>query len=364
MVALLAGIATRINTFAAPVDQTKNTDKKDKVAVQDKINTTGPKQNKPKVASRVDTQTNGKDPAMQPNPALPATVGGDPYYDILVLGIDRRPHQKTGRSDVILIVHCEANQVTLFSIPRDTLTKVRKHLDKINHAYAYGGINLSKASIENLLKFKVDNYFILDFETFLKTIDMVKTLTDDGRLIGAENFLISGDNLLKWLRFRTLPGGDWRRAQRHQLFFKRIMEYGQNMYRSHPTVFEQVIKGGLKIGTTDLTYAHIEKLMAVYKDYKVDDTERFVLLGHPEMRLIGGDKPEHRIPQPAIDPNAANNPQPGNDPNKPPAAEEESDGNEASYFVPNNNWSLAQYLKHYRAKGLKINYKEVDTLRK
>src|SRR3989304_8105272 len=123
LVALLAGIATRMNTYAAPDDAKKDTVNKDKVAVQQKMRVAEPKQNAPKPGNRVDNKP--PEPAMTPNPNLPGTVAGDPYYDLLILGIDRRPHQKTGRSDVILIVHCEPNHISFFSIPRDTLTQGR-----------------------------------------------------------------------------------------------------------------------------------------------------------------------------------------------------------------------------------------------
>lgn len=285
----------------------------------------------------------------------------DPYYDLLILGIDRRPHQKTGRSDVILIIHFEPGQVSLFSIPRDTLTKVRRKRDKINHAYAYGGVNLSKASIERLLKFKVDNYFILDFETFLKTIDMVKALTDDGRLIGAENFLMSGDNLLKWLRYRSFRGGDRRRAQRHQLFMTRVFKFAQDMYKKHPVIFGQAIKGGLKLGKTDITYDHIEKIMEAYKDYDVDEIERFVLMGYAASRLMGGKKPPKTPEVIKVVDNEKNHHKDTGVKKKTRKARKKP---LVFYYIPKNSWSLSKYLNVYRAKGYKLNYKEVDELRK
>ena len=75
----------------------------------------------------------------------PAVNNGE-YYDLLIEGVDRRSYQATGRSDVIMIVHCEPDRITLFSMPRDSLVMVRGSLDKVNHAYAYGGIRLSKST--------------------------------------------------------------------------------------------------------------------------------------------------------------------------------------------------------------------------
>lgn len=256
------------------------------------------------------------------------------YYDLLILGIDRRPHQQSGRSDVILIVHCEPNKITLFSIPRDTVAPIGTKRDKINHAYAFGGLKLAKKTIESFLKFKVDNYVLVDFETFLTTVDVMKKLTDDGRLIGAENFLMSGENLLKWLRFRGLPEGDRRRCQRHQLFIKRVMEYARDMYLHQHALFSQCMKAGLKIVESDMTYEHAEKLMETYKNFDLEnELERYVLPGYG--------KAYYR-------------------------ANEETGDEELSgwYYYAKYNWPLVTYINWYRKNGIRMNYVESDVLRK
>lgn len=267
-----------------------------------------------------------------------AFSGGDEFYDLLILGVDRRPYQKKGRSDVILIVHCEPKRLTFFSIPRDTRVMVRRRYDKINHAFAYGGVKLSVATIERFLKFKVDNYIAVDFETFLKTIEAIKKITMDGRLIGAENFLASGGNLLTWLRFRGLPTGDRRRCQRHQLFITRVFEYTLDMYIDQPLIFDQCMKTGLKIAETNLTYEHTEQLYETYKNIDLEtDVERYVLPGYG--------KAEYKI------------------------VEDEETGEKKRkikswYYYPKYNWSLTTYINWYRKNGLTTNYKIVDTLRK
>lgn len=295
------------------------------------------------------------------------------FYDLLILGIDRRPQQKTGgRSDVIMIVHCEPGHVTLFSIPRDTLVQVGKHQDKINHAYAYGGVKMSKATIERFLKFKVDNYIALDFQTFLTTIDTIKLLTDDGRLIGAENLLVSGENLLKWLRFRGVPTGDRRRAQRHQLFIKRVLQYSQDMYNHQPNLFSQCVKAGLKIADTDLTYEHVAELFEAYKNFDIENQiERYVLPGYGQSRYASNKNippsvyQEENMPDlSAID----------SDPNLTPEekakkkaevlAKWKNENQLVSYYIPKYNWSLLTYIRFYRSKGIRMNYVEEDILRK
>lgn len=256
------------------------------------------------------------------------------YYDLIVLGIDRRPHQKSGRSDVMMIVHCEPGRITLFSIPRDTITQVGRKRDKINHAWAFGGLRLSKASIEHLLKFKIDNYIAVDFETFVKTIDVIKAMTDNGRLIGAENFLANANALLTWLRWRNLPAGDRRRCQRQQLFIIRVMEYTMDLHKNNPALFEQCVKAGLKVVDSDLTFEHLDKLYKYYENINFDrDIERYVLPGKGKTYYRTDQKTGKRKVK-------------------------------GWYYYPLYDWSLGTYINWYRANGISMNYKELDSLRK
>ena len=59
----------------------------------------------------------------------------------------------------------------MLSIPRDTRVQVRNETTKINHAYAYGGIDLSKTTVENFLGIQIDNYAEVNFSTFSALVD-------------------------------------------------------------------------------------------------------------------------------------------------------------------------------------------------
>src|SRR5690606_34677527 len=68
--------------------------------------------------------------------------------NILLLGVDKRPGDR-GRSDtmIILTLDPQANKMQMISIPRDTRTLIvgKGFEDKINHAYAFGGPDMSVA---------------------------------------------------------------------------------------------------------------------------------------------------------------------------------------------------------------------------
>lgn len=76
-------------------------------------------------------------------------------FSVLVLGVDERAGDK-GRSDTILVltVNPEKQSTKMVSIPRDTYTEMvgRGFKDKLNHAYAFGGIKMAMDSVEQLLQ--------------------------------------------------------------------------------------------------------------------------------------------------------------------------------------------------------------------
>ena len=98
------------------------------------------------------------------SPLLPAT-------NILVLGVDDAFGH---RSDTIMVLHTDPEQKEAFliSIPRDTLTVLPgRGLDKINHAYAYGGIDLARRTVENLLEIEIPYYILVSLRGVTNLID-------------------------------------------------------------------------------------------------------------------------------------------------------------------------------------------------
>lgn len=78
---------------------------------------------------------------------------------ILLLGVDQRPDDP-GRTDTIMVatINPEKENMILFSIPRDTYVDIagRETYDKINHAYAFGGLEMTIETVENFLDIPID----------------------------------------------------------------------------------------------------------------------------------------------------------------------------------------------------------------
>lgn len=97
--------------------------------------------------------------------------------NIVVLGVDERPSENdVGRSDTLFVVMFDkdSKSISLFSIPRDTRVRIPGHgWDKINHAYAYGGRELTQKTVEELLGIRIDNYVMVDFKGFKGLVDAI-----------------------------------------------------------------------------------------------------------------------------------------------------------------------------------------------
>jgi len=222
----------------------------------------------------------------------------DSAVHLLFLGIDRRAKER-GRSDAIHILRFEPGQIVLFSIPRDAMVSIRGDTrpDKLNHSYAYGGHALTIRTIEDLLKIKIDGYLEVDLNSFVRLAKIAKVLTMNGKLVGAEELFAHIDGWLSWLRNRSMPGGDFRRIARQQLFITKSLDWTLSLYNNHPSVFANAARAVLSMSPTDITYHQVLALCQIYsgmpevnpKQNKFADNpaisrmERFVMPARPVM---------------------------------------------------------------------------------
>jgi anionic cell wall polymer biosynthesis LytR-Cps2A-Psr (LCP) family protein len=96
--------------------------------------------------------------------------------NILLLGIDDRGTQEPIRSDTIMILTLDDNnkKMKLTSIMRDTYVEIPGHgSQKINHAFAYGGVNLMAQTIEKNFNISLQQYVKINFDGFKDLADSV-----------------------------------------------------------------------------------------------------------------------------------------------------------------------------------------------
>ena len=175
------------------------------------------------------TKTNSKDETT----ILP-TVNRN--MTVMLMGVDERKDD-VGRSDTLMFLSFNRDDVSLLSIPRDTRVYIeRQGYQKINAAYAFGGEKLARQTVEDFLGVDVDRYIKIDTRAFPRIIDEMGGIEiyverdmhyedpwdDDGGLVidlkqGLQH--LDGDTAIQFVRFRDSEG-DVGRVRRQQAFMK------------------------------------------------------------------------------------------------------------------------------------------------
>lgn len=162
--------------------------------------------------------------------------GGDGKYTLLILGSDRRAGEGAGRSDTMMAVYVDTENKTvrLVSIPRDTLVEIpgTEEKTKINHAYAYGGVDLALETLRRNFGIAADYYIDIDFDGFAGVIDTIGGVDfnvpermyypAEGIDLNAGRQLLNGDESLQFVRYRSDAQGDLGRIERQQAFMKAL----------------------------------------------------------------------------------------------------------------------------------------------
>lgn len=96
--------------------------------------------------------------------------------NILLLGIDARPGEKTGRSDTMIIVSIdtEGNVIRMVSLMRDLYVEIPgKKNNRLNAAYVFGGPELLMKTIKKNFGIEVDCYVAVNFSMLAELIDQI-----------------------------------------------------------------------------------------------------------------------------------------------------------------------------------------------
>jgi len=168
---------------------------------------------------------------------LPSWSGTE-RLNILLLGIDARPGDTTSQNtDTMIVLSLDPVNKTaaMLSLPRDIYVNRPGMLtDKINAAYAFGGADLSRRVVEDLLGIRINAYALVDFEAFTKIVNTVGgVIVDVHRPVRDESYpttdygveriditagpqLMDGVTALRFARSRH-DSNDYSRAARQQL---------------------------------------------------------------------------------------------------------------------------------------------------
>ena len=168
----------------------------------------------------------------------------------LLLGADtgtaEEERTETGRSDTIIVctVNPNTKTTTLLSIPRDSYAEIvgysdvydyyGDYYDKMNHAYAFGGTEMSINTVQEFLNVPIDYYVEVNFDGLTDIVDAIggveitSPLTFDfygPQFIEGETRILNGFEALQFSRMRKQdPEGDLGRQKRQQMVIKAILD--------------------------------------------------------------------------------------------------------------------------------------------
>ncbi|WP_353095753.1 LCP family protein [Tissierella praeacuta] len=95
----------------------------------------------------------------------------------LMMGVDAENVKKSKgtRTDTMMLfkVNFETGEISLLSIPRDTRVLVKGKEDKINHAHAYGGPELTMKTLRDFLNLDIDYYVKVDYKAVMSIVDAI-----------------------------------------------------------------------------------------------------------------------------------------------------------------------------------------------
>ncbi len=179
--------------------------------------------------------------AIEVNEGVKESLEG--YRTIALYGVDSREYEKEKgtRSDCIMlaIINQKTKAVKLVSVYRDTYLQIgNRGLDKITHAYAYGGAELSMSSLNTNLDLNIKEFATVNFDSLIDIVNAVggininiekseiehmnfyiKEMQEQlGRqsslIVKTGNQNLDGMQAVAYSRVRYTAGGDYKRTER------------------------------------------------------------------------------------------------------------------------------------------------------
>ena len=216
-------------------------------------------------------------------------------YLILMVGVDQAAGEEGNedftRTDTIMLMKANVKDGTikLLSIPRDSRVLVRNTYDKVNHAHAFGGIELTLQSLRNFLGLDIDYYVQVNYKALVNIVDAIG---------GVDYEVPEGVNIKKWtldikpgmnhfngtdtmwyLRTRHIyDNGDIGRVHAQQDFVKAMVD--QAVKKSSQMNLLTVLSSYIKYVKTNLPMSAMVNLVKSIPNFSSDKVKTFVVPGN------------------------------------------------------------------------------------
>lgn len=240
------------------------------------------------------SSTSNNDSGSTPTPDTPAAVipkwDGEERVNILLIGGDSRGDD-AGRSDSVMVASIDpvSKKTHLFSVLRDTYVEIPGHgKSRLNAAFSYGGAELTKQTVSNLLGIPIQHYVYTDFTGFMALVDALggieidvekdmyytskadKHMYDIDLKKGLQH--MDGKTALQYVRFRHDATSDFTRTQRQRIFMTELAKKMQ----STTSLFKipEMLEAIAPYIKTDLSPTQMLKLASLGFDLRVNEIDQ------------------------------------------------------------------------------------------
>ena len=179
-------------------------------------------------------------------------------YQVLLIGSDRRDSSWNGNSDVMILASLNRSKKTIsfVSFMRDTGVNIPNvGYGKLNWAFAKGGADLLKSTLESNFQISIDNYIATDFVSMADIIDLFGgvdlDITDAEipvinnyinemanlrgfdpaayQLTTSGNLHLNGLQTVGYMRDRYVGSNDFQRTERQRIVLQKLLEKLKSM---------------------------------------------------------------------------------------------------------------------------------------
>ncbi len=260
-----------------------------------------------------------RDPMRQTNTSwvdlIRGEFGGERYVRILMIGEDDTAKGRkdgNGLSDtlVVMALDTETKEVRAISIPRDTRVEIPGHgTSKINSAHVYGGPELTKQAVQDLLGVQINRYIKTNTHGLRGMVDLVggvylivdKDMHYTDRHGGLyidlhaspEKQLLNGKQAEGYVRFRHDAHGDSGfeykdgkkiavgRIVRQQMFMRALANRIMSMEHKRDRANFLATAYNRRYIVSDMNLMDWDGLADIFKDIKPESVKMSVLPGSP-----------------------------------------------------------------------------------
>lgn len=223
------------------------------------------------------------------------------YRNIALLGIDSREddYGVGNRSDCIIIASLDekTKQIKLISVYRDTYMQIEEKgkqvLDKVTHAYAYGGAQNTLKALNTNLDLNITEYVTVNFDAVISAVDAMGGVTinidsseieyindyikstsqssgiSSSAITKAGSQTLDGVQAVAYSRIRYTAGGDYKRTERMRTVIEAMLNKAKTLSISQ---LNKLIDTVLPRVSTNISGAEILGLVPSITSYSISDS--------------------------------------------------------------------------------------------